>query len=98
MSENIEIQKVLDEAASVGLRSRTIEAAYNILQRSPDIDRVQAYNMAFNMLLQNTDEPDERDLEPVSYVDNEDDDVDLESEDIQDRFSHLDDIDDEDEL
>jgi len=98
MSENIEIQKVLDEAASVGLRSRTIEAAYNILQRSPDIDRVQAYNMAFNMLLQNTDEPDERDLEPVSYVDNEDDDVDLESEDVKERFSHLDDIDDEDEL
>ena len=62
MSENIEIQKVLDEAASVGLRSRTIEAAYNILQRSPDIDRVHTYNRAFNMLLQNTDEPDERDL------------------------------------
>ena len=98
MSENIEIQKVLDEAASVGLRSRTIEAAYNILQRSPDIDRVQAYNMAFNMLLQNTDEPDERDLEPVSYVDNEDDDVDLESEDVKERFSHLDDIDGDDEL
>ena len=33
------------------------------------------------MLLQNTDEPDERDL-AISYVD-EDDDVDLESEDIQ---------------
>ena len=39
-----------------------------------------------------------KEIWPVSYVDNEDDDVDLESEDIQHRFSHLDDIDDEDEL
>ena len=97
MSENIEIQKVLEEAASVGLRSRTIEAAYNILQRSPDIDRIQAYNMAFNMLLENTEEPDERDIEPLTYVDNEDDDE-WDTDEVQDRFSHLEDIDEDDEL
>ena len=73
MNETEQIEEILKEAASVGLRSRTIESAYNILKRNPDIDRVTAYDSAFNRLLETTEEPDVRDLESTTqYVDNED--------------------------
>ena len=65
MSEEEKIESILTEAGSVGLRSRTIESAYNILNRNPNIDRAGAYGMAFNQLLSTTDEPDLRDIGEV---------------------------------
>ena len=62
MREEEEILKILNEAGEVGLRSKTIESAYNILNRNSNIDRVSAYNLAFNTLLTNTEEIDERDI------------------------------------
>ena len=73
MSEEEKIESILTEAGSVGLRSRTIESAYNILNRNPNIDRVGAYNIAFNQLLSTTDEPDLRDIGEV--IEEEDDDT-----------------------
>jgi len=96
MTSEQQIEEILNEAASVGLRSRTIESAYNILKRNPDIDRVSAYNSAFNALLETTEEPDVRDLDSnIQYVDNEDDDISFEDEKVIERFSHLDDDDDD---
>ena len=95
MNETEQIEEILKEAASVGLRSRTIESAYNILKRNPEIDRVSAYNSAFNALLETTEEPDIRDLEPnIQYVDNEDgDEGEFDDDTVMERFSHLDDDD-----
>ena len=86
MSEEQKIEAILNEAGSVGLRSRTIESAYNILQRRGDIDRVTAYNLAFNQLLSTTDEPDVRDV-----IVNEDDDDDAlpNNEFLSERFADL---------
>jgi len=94
MSELQEIEKILKEASSVGLRSKTIEAAYNILNRNRDIDRVSAYQLAFNTLLSTTEDVDDRDINdtPV-YVDNEDDDLDY-SEQEEERLDFFKDIDD----
>ena len=72
MSEEEKIQTILTEAGSVGLRSRTIESAYNILNRNPNIDRAGAYSMAFNQLLSTTDEPDLRDIGEVFEEEDED--------------------------
>jgi len=98
MSELKEIEVILAEAGSVGLRSKTIESAYNILQRNPNIDRVSAYKLAFETILINTDEPDERDLnvDEISYVDNEDGDIDIQdfkSEAKNKLFGDIDDLD-----
>ena len=96
MNEVEQIEEILNEAASVGLRSRTIESAYNILKSNPDIVRVSAYNSAFNALLETTEEPDVSDLDSnIQYVDNEDDDISFEDEKVIERFSHLDDDDDD---
>ena len=94
MSELQEIEKILKEASSVGLRSKTIESAYNILNRNRDIDRVSAYQLAFNTLLSTTEDVDDRDINdtPV-YVDNEDDDLDY-SEQEEERLDFFKDIDD----
>ena len=93
MSELKEIEKILTEASSVGLRSQTIESAYNILQRNPDIDRVSAYNLAFETLVLNTEEVDDRDLvDTTNYIDNEDDDLDFSNADIKEQlFGDIDD-------
>lgn len=85
MSEEQKIEAILNEAGSVGLRSRTIESAYNILQRRGDIDRVTAYNLAFNQLLATTDEPDVRDV----IVNEDDDDVLPNNEFLSERFADL---------
>jgi bisphosphoglycerate-independent phosphoglycerate mutase (AlkP superfamily) len=95
MSELKEIEKILEEASSVGIRSKTIESAYNILNRNPDMDRVSAYNLAFNTLLSTTDEVDARDIvdKPI-YVDNEDDDLDYSVDEVKLKFFEgIDDID-----
>ena len=92
MSEEQKIEAILTEAGSVGLRSRTIESAYNILQRRGDIDRVTAYNLAFNQLLATTDEPDVRD---VVVNEDEDDDTLPNNEFLSERFSDLEDEDGE---
>ena len=91
MSEEQKIEAILTEAGSVGLRSRTIESTYNILQRV-DIDRVSAYNLAFNQLLATTDEPDVRD---VVVNEDEDDDTLPNNEFLSERFSDLEDEDGE---
>jgi hypothetical protein len=95
MSELKEIEKILEEASSVGIRSKTIESAYNILNRNPDMDRVSAYNLAFNTLLSTTDEVDARDIvDKPTYVDNEDDDLDYSVDDVKLKFFEgIDDID-----
>jgi|TARA_B100001057_G_scaffold476690_1_gene545005 hypothetical protein len=87
-TEETKIEEILTEAGSVGLRSRTIESAYNILQRNPDIDRVSAYNLAFTALLKNVSEPDNRDIQDFEYVDNEDDDIPID-EFLYDKFGDL---------
>jgi len=92
-TEEQKIDEVLNEAASVGLRSRTIESAYNILQRNPNMDRVEAYNVAFNTLLTNIDKIDNRDLGTPVYVDNEDDDEIWNNDDLANRFEGIDDDD-----
>ena len=95
MSELKEIEKILEEASSVGIRSKTIESAYNILKRNPDMDRVSAYNLAFNTLLSTADEVDARDIvdKPI-YVDNEDDDLDYSVDEVKLKFFEgIDDID-----
>jgi len=95
MSELKEIEKILEEASSVGIRSKTIESAYNILNRNPDMDRVSAYNLSFNTLLSTTDEVDARDIvdKPI-YVDNEDDDLDYSVDEVKLKFFEgIDDID-----
>ena len=86
------IETILNEAGSVGLRSRTIESAYNILQRRGDIDRVAAYNLAFNQLLATTDEPDVRD---VVVNEDEDDDTLPKNEFLYEKFADLEDEDGE---
>ena len=68
MSELTKIEEILTEAGTVGLRSRTIESAYNILNRNPNIDRVSAYTIAFETLISNTESGDDRDLEFESAI------------------------------
>jgi hypothetical protein len=94
MSELKEIEKILAEAGSVGLRSQTIESAYNVLQRNPDMDRVSAYNLAFETLIINTEVVDDRDVSDASssYVDNEDGDLDYSVDEAKLKF--LEDMDD----
>ena len=91
MSEEQKIEAILEEAGSVGLRSRTIESAYNILQRRGDMDRVSAYNLAFNQLLSTTDEPDVRDV----VVEEVDEDTLPNNEFLSEMFSDLEDEDGE---
>jgi hypothetical protein len=95
MSELKQIEKILSEASEVGIRSKTIESAYNILTRNPDMDRVSAYNLAFNTLLSTTDEVDTRDIiDTPTYVDNEDDDLDYHVDEAKLKFFEgIDDID-----
>jgi|TARA_R110001592_G_scaffold206371_1_gene457090 hypothetical protein len=87
MREEEEILKILNEAGEVGLRSKTIESAYNILNRNSNIDRVSAYNLAFNTLLTNTEEIDERDISRnrTSLPDEED----LEASPIEEARSEM---------
>jgi|TARA_B110000444_G_scaffold253575_1_gene284674 hypothetical protein len=106
MSELTKIEEILTEAGTVGLRSRTIESAYNILNRNPNIDRVSAYTMAFETLISNTESGDDRDLEfdeaiasPISDTEDylEDEESDSVSQSKFDLFGEIDDIDMESE-
>lgn len=48
MSNEEHIEEILFEAAAFGLRAEVIATAKNIMQEEPSIDKVLAYQMAFD--------------------------------------------------
>ena len=48
MSEQQQIEEILEEANAYNLRYEVIEAATNILKEEPDISALSAYVIAYN--------------------------------------------------
>ncbi len=56
MTEEKEIEEILMEANSVGVRSEVIDAAHSLMMKDKDLDRVDAFQRAYQIIVETVNE------------------------------------------
>ena len=56
MTEETQIEEILMEANSVGVRSEVIDAAHSLMMKYKDLDRIDAFQRAYQIIVETVNE------------------------------------------
>jgi hypothetical protein len=56
MTEETQIEEILMEANSVGVRSEVIDVAHSLMMKDKDLDRVDAFQRAYEIIVETVNE------------------------------------------